>query len=61
MKLRVRIRLGSDVREEVISVNEDNLTKAMRAAETLIRERNKQLPVNDREVMLSALPVTRSR
>lgn len=61
MKLRARIRLGSEVREEVLVVEGDMPTKAMRAAEALIRERNQHLPVGDREVLLSVTPVTGSR
>ena len=59
MKLRARIRSGSEVREEILSVEGDTATKAMRAAEALVRERNQHLPVEAREVLLSAIPLTR--
>ena len=61
MKLRARIRLGSEVREEILVVEGDMPTKAMRVVEALIRERNQHLPVDDREVLLSVTPVTASR
>ena len=61
MKLRARIRLGSEVREEVLVVEGDMPIKAMRVVEALIRERNQHLPVDDREVLLSVTPVTASR
>ena len=57
MKLRARIRLGSAVREEVFDVEGDTPTKAMRAVEALIRERNAHLPVDSREVLLAAAPL----
>lgn len=59
MKLHLRIRLGDKVREETLDVPGDTPHKALRAAETAIKERNQHLPYEKREVLLSARPVNR--
>lgn len=57
MKMRLRIRVGTEVREELHDVSGDTPSKALRAAEALVKERNQHLPQEQREVLLGALPV----
>ena len=53
MKLRLRIRRNGEIVEEVVDLVIAPHRQAIRAAEAFVLERNRHLPVDQRETLLA--------
>ena len=56
-KIKLRIRDGNQIREEVHELPGDSIYSWMRAAEKIIKERNEGVDIDDREALLSVKPL----